>query len=454
MSEELDNASQALALPWSREAEQSVLGGLMLDADALDRTGGLAEAEFYDRNHRSIFAAVQALALARKAVDVVTVFETLRDRGQDAECGGLAYLNALAQSVPSARSIRRYAEVVREKAAQRALVLAADKALSVAREQGGVPDKLDRIAALLAPLQRQQVRQVPQRIGELALRRSDHYNAMADGKVVPGWPTRIPALDRALAGGLRPGKVYVLAARPSVGKSSLAQQIAGTLARDGHPGLFLSQEMPAEDLVDRAVSHVGRVDLEALSTGTMDHDGWSRTVDAMEALASLPLFVDDQGALTLSDIRVKARLVPGLKLLVLDYVQLCSASAATARDNRNSQVEEISRGLKALAKELGIAVIALSQLSRKVEERAGKRPNLGDLRDSGAVEQDADVVIFLWPVREFDDRRIVGCGIDKNRQGRCAEFGLDFWGAQQRWGESTASIAPPTRTESKGRSFE
>ena len=165
----------------------------------------------------------------------------------------------------------------------------------------------------------------------------------------------------------------------------------------------------------------------------------------MERLARLPFFVDDQPALMLRDIRIKAKSVKGIKVLILDYLQLC---ASTRRDgNRNSEIEEISRGLKTLAKELGIAVIALSQLNRDVEKRANKRPMLSDLRDSGAIEQDADVVMFVWPVREFEGegRRILGLGIDKNRQGRLGEVGLDFYGDTQRWGESTADIRPPVQ---------
>jgi len=172
----------------------------------------------------------------------------------------------------------------------------------------------------------------------------------------------------------------------------------------------------------------------------MDGEHWGRASEAMDRLARLPFFIDDQGALTLRDIRAKAKSVKGLKVLVLDYLQLC---AGTRRDgNRNADIEEISRGLKALAKELGCAVLALSQLNRNVETRASKRPNLSDLRDSGAIEQDADVVMFLWPVRELEaeGRRIVGLGIDKNRQGRTGEFGLDFYGDTQRWSQSTADI--------------
>jgi replicative DNA helicase len=188
----------------------------------------------------------------------------------------------------------------------------------------------------------------------------------------------------------------------------------------------------------------------------MDDEGWHRATDALELLAGLPVYVSDEPALTLGAIKAKARQIRGLQVLVVDYLQLCSASDSTAGSNRNAQVEEISRGLKSLSKEMGIAVIALSQLNRKVEDRAGKRPSLGDLRDSGAIEQDADVILFLWPVREYPDqgRKIVGCGIDKNRQGRTGEFALDFDGARQRWHESTESLQQQPQGKGNSRGFD
>jgi replicative DNA helicase len=356
--------------------------------------------------------------------------------------------------VPSARNAARYAQIVKEKAAGRALMGSLDEALTIAREAVPLDERLDRITALLSGLQRTRVEKAPRHIAEIAAARTLYYEDLAEGNVTPGWPTHIPSLDEALVGGVRPGKVYVLAARPSVGKSSFSQQIGTTLARDGHPTLFLSQEMDGEELADRAVSHVGRIDYGGLMSGKMEREDWRRATEALDSLAQTPFFVDDQGALTLADIKAKARQIKGLRVLILDYVQLCAASAATAGSNRNAQVEEISRGLKALSKDMGLAVIVLSQLNRQVELRAGKKPILADLRDSGAVEQDADTVIFLWPVRQDGERRLTGCGIEKNRGGRCMEFGLDFYGAQQRWVESTESIKPEQPQQKQGGQWE
>ena len=434
-----------LPIPWDQVAEQSVLGALLQDNGAFDRIAGVIQTpHFFDARHRDIFQAISQLSVACKPADTVTVRAVLEREGK-AEAGDLAYLEALATSVPSAANARRYAEIVRERAARRSLIAAADEALSLAVNAVEVPVTLDRITSMFGELERQQVRKVPRSISDIAIERIDHYTELAEGKVASGWSTRIPGLDSRLNGGLRAGSLYILAARPSVGKSSFAQALGLNLAGDGRTTLFLSLEMSDNEVADRGVANAGRVSYGALLTGKMQDDDWSRASEAMHRLGQLPFFVDDQPALTFHDIRIKAKAVKGLKVLVLDYLQLCAGSRRDG--NRNSEIEEISRGLKALAKELGIAVLALSQLNRDVERRATKRPALSDLRDSGAIEQDADVVMFLWPVREFEaeGRRIVGLGIDKNRQGRLGEFGLDFHGDTQRWGESVADIRPAQR---------
>lgn len=422
-------------LPWSVEAEQAVLGGYMLDPRAFDRAGPMEAEHFFDAAHRVIFQACAGISAASKPLDVITVHEQLCTAGKSEEAGGLLYLNAIAQSIPSATNIHRYAEIVREKAAQRALIEAADSALSIAKECASVSDKLERITSLFIGLTRTSIRKVPKHIAEVALRRVEHYQAVEEGLAEPGWPTGLPSMDSMLTGGLQPGRLYILAARPSIGKSSFSEHLMLSLARAGRTALFLSQEMPEEELADRAISNRGRVSYRSMLTGKMGHEDWSRLCEAAEDLTRLPIYVDDQPALTLTDVRAKARTVNGLKVLVLDYLQLCSGSKDA--DNRNAQIEAISRGLKALAKEMGIAVIALSQLNRNVEQRPNKRPILADLRDSGAIEQDADVVMFLWPLRDLGESRLVGIGIDKNRQGRCGEACLHFNGDIQYWAEST-----------------
>lgn len=434
---------------WSNEAEQSVLGALLVEPDAADRIT-LTAAEFHHAAHRVIFAAIQREIAARRPVDVVSVFLALQAQGADAEAGGLPYLNALAQSVVSARPIKRHADIVAEHAKCRAVMSAADEAAEIATSAGTAAEKTERIASLFGALQRGQVQSLPRSIYEIALERTQHYEDLEAGRIEAGWPTRIPTLDAMLSGGLRPGKLYILAARPKVGKSSLAQTVALTMARAGRPTLFLSQEMGAEEVADRAVVNVGRLSYSAMVSGKMEPDDWSRASDALTELSDAKLFVDDQGGLRLSDIKAKARTVPGLKVLVLDYLQL---SASDLKDsNRNTQIEELSRGLKTMAKQMGLCVIALSQLNREVEKRASKRPQLSDLRDSGAIEQDADAVMFLWPVRELDEgRRLVGMSVEANRQGRCGLFGLEFHGSTQRWGESMLSVEPQAAATTKTR---
>lgn len=427
-------------VPWSNEAEQGVLGAVLFDNRAWDRIADLlVEADFYSPAHREAFAAIGRLIVSGHPADAITVSDELLQAPAAASID-LAYLNGLAQSVPSAANARRYAEVVRKHAARRSLIATLDEALLTAREQPDVAGAVDEISTKLGQLQLGRSTAAPRSIAEIAVGRVEHYEALERGEVAAGWPTHIPALDARLNGGLRAGSLYILAARPSVGKSSLAQRLGLGLAGDGLPTLFLSMEMDATEVADRAVASSGRVSYSALLTGKMDHEHWARATEAIEHLARLPFHVDDEPALTLRAIRAKAKSIRGLKVLIVDYLQLC---AGRRRDgNRNSEIEEISRGLKALAKELGLAVIALSQLNRDVEKRATRRPTLSDLRDSGAIEQDADVVLFLWPVREFDNegRRVLGLGIDKNRQGRLGEIGLDFFGDTQRWQQSTADI--------------
>lgn len=418
-------------------AEHAILAALMNWPDTADRISAKLRCEdFAVRNHQVIYSAIMGLHAAGHPVDVLTVHNATRGAASEID---ISTINEIALSLTSRRSILRYVEIVKEFSASRAILGAIDAAAEIADEAAPSSERAERITALFSGLARSSAK-VPRLIGDLMAGRIDHYNALADGTIAAGWPTRIGGLDRHLSGGLRPGKVYVVAARPKVGKSSLVQQIGTTMAKASLPTLMLSQEMGVDELADRSVANLGRISLTALMTGQHEDnadEGWSRISDGIEANLNLPLWLDDQGGLTIADIRSKARSVKGLKVLIIDYMQLCS-SASKREQNRNSDIEEISRGIKALSKELDIAVIVLSQLNRKVEERAGRRPNLGDLRDSGAIEQDADAVIFLWPAREHinGDTRVIGCEVAANRSGPCGEFALDFEGRFQRWGES------------------
>lgn len=439
MSETMDPRDEVAALrvpPHSVEAEQSVLGGLIIDNRAFDRVADLlTEADFYRPEHRTVYGVIARLIGTNRPADVVTVYDALGDKA--AEVGGLSYLNGLAHSVPTSAHCRRYAEIVRERSLLRQTMAKLDEAAEILhRGDGSAADKIEAIQGLITGLESRSKAREPISADQLMVKVIDRINAAAEG-AAEVWRTGIPGIDHRMLGGLKPGELHILAARPSVGKTSIALQIARRVAADGHPVLILSQEMADEQLGLRIVSSASRVDLGHLQTGKLDENEWSRLAEATDELARLPLHVDDEPALTLRAIAAKARRVAGVKLIVLDYLQLSEGEGET----RTAQVGSLSRGLKKLAKQLGCAVLALSQLNRAVEQRPGKRPILADLRDSGEIEQDADVITFLWPLgEEGDASRPTGCEIAKNRQGRTGAMVLELFGATQIWGESTRTL--------------
>lgn len=450
MSSQPDYADDELARlrvpPSSTTAEQSVLGALLLDNGAWDRVGDLlAASAFYRSEHRAIFASISGLIGAGKAADSITVHAQLeRQQGPSIQ---LEYLEALAASVPSASNIRRYAEIVADRATERAIIAAADEASTLAFNGAGmsVEQKLDKVATLMLQLERRTVGAGPRPLQEIVARRLDRINDLHNA--APGdqdgsaWATPLPALNRMLNGGFRPGRVYVLAARPSIGKTALAQALGLKFARSSFGSvLFLSQEMPDGELADRILAGLGRIDYGHIETGKLADEEWSRLSEAVEEAGRLDFFIDDQPELTISQIRAKARSVRGLRLLVVDYLQLTASAETGGRGltNRNAEIEQVSRGLKSLAKELGCAVLLLSQLNREVEKRPGKRPMMADLRDSGAIEQDADVVMMMWPLQSsaVEGCTMLGIEVAKNRGGSKGDFPLCFWGRHMRFGEA------------------
>jgi replicative DNA helicase len=270
----------------------------------------------------------------------------------------------------------------------------------------------------------------------------DRVERLADGTTQPGIPTGIASLDQLLGGGFKPGKQVIIAARPSVGKSSLAEQLCINLARAGYPAAMFSQEMGKDELADRAAANIGRIALDRLLSGQLEQQEWSRLTEAIEVMRCLPLHFDDQPSLTLSDISGKARMLKrqhGIRLIVIDYLQLCAAGKAV--DSRHHQIEEMSRGLKNLARELDITIVTLSQLNRDVEKRTSGRPILSDLKESGAIEEDADVVILLSRYSTGPQgANVIACDVPKNRQGRVGELALSFEGMYQQWQESTVPL--------------
>ena len=448
-----DEVARLRVPPHSVEAEQSLLGGLLCDPAGWDRIVDLvAEADLYRHEHRLIFGAIAAQAKESKPFDVVVVFEQLQRSGRDEQVGGLVYLNQLAQSVPSAANIRRYAEIIREKAVLRAAIATADEVATKAFS--GVPARevLDLAGAGFMKLDRRSASRQPVLLGDVTRSRIERYELLERGEVAAGVTVGMPKLEERLNGGLRSGLI-VIAARPSVGKSAFSQQLAEYMALTHNmPGLFFSQEMPKARLVDRAISRIGRVPLNRLISGKLRDGDWGGIATASDKIKSMPFYVEDEPAQKIAQIRAKVRAIKGIGWVVVDYLQLCGTDLV--RESRNNQIEEISRGLKALSSELEIPVIALAQLSREVERRATKRPTLADLRDSGAIEQDADIVLFLWPVRELETHKVVGLGIDKNRDGAVGgDMALEFWGNVQTFYESDVALEEPV-ARGGGRAFE
>ena len=418
-------------------SEQWVIGAVLMSPQGFDVVApvGLTSKSFVHSQHAPIWLGVERCAQKGQAIDPLTVYEQLRSIGQGDV--SLQYMVELVQSTYGLHALKSHAERVKQREIERGMKDAAIEIAGFAEDpEIAVGDKLGRAQTLIAAIGKTAIRSAPRSIAEIALEQTARWDEIQAGGITPGWPTRIPSIDHAMNGGLKPGSLVILAARPGVGKSSFSQQIALTNAEDGRATLFLSQEMPSAELADRACANLGRIDYGAIQSGQLSNQDWSSATEVMERLSHLPYSIDDQPALTLMDIRTKARMVPGLKVLFVDYLQLCQGDG----DNRTAQIGSISRGLKAIAKEMGICVVALSQLSRKVEERPSKRPTLSDLRDSGEIEQDADVIWFLWPVKDQGERKLIGFEQAKNRQGRQMQVGLDFMGMYQRWGESTQDI--------------
>ncbi|HWH74629.1 MAG TPA: replicative DNA helicase [Methylibium sp.] len=401
-----DEVARLRIPPHSIEAEQSVLGGLLIDNGAWDRAGDLlGEGDFYRYEHRLIYEAIGRLINATKPADVITVYEQLQSLGKAEEVGGIAYLNALAQSVPSAANLRRYAEIVRERAVLRKLVAASDEiATNAFNPQGrSVSQILDEAETKIMHIGEEgsRTREGFQPMDRLVVQLIDRVTELANNgaEEVTGVRTGFFDLDRMTAG-LQPGDLVVLAARPSMGKTAFALNIAEHVAvNEGLPAVVFSMEMGASQLALRMVGSLGRIDQSGLRTGRLRDDEWGRLTEAVDKLGQASIFIDESAALTPGELRARARRQARqcgkLGLIVVDYLQLMSGSSSN-EENRATVLGEISRGLKSLAKELKCPVIALSQLNRSVETRTDKRPMMSDLRESGAIEQDADVIMFIY----------------------------------------------------------
>ena len=376
------------------EQEQSVIGCLLRLNRSIDQVGGLVEDDFFDAQHRTIYRTIVQLVVANKPADVMTVYASIKDQGKDIEIG---YLSQMHQVMPSAANIASYCAVVRDRAIKRRmLALAHDMIEDAYSSAADGPALVDAAASKLEALGRANVDGEP----DLAIESLSHHLVRMDeeyhGSASPAVATGITDLDIALNGGPRRGNLWVIAGRPKMGKTALALNIANHVAVGG-VALVLSMEMGKAELHNRNLASIGRIDLNHLnSPKLLTDEEWQHLGTATEKIAKMRLYMDDQGGLTLMQVRGKAmqikRKAGGLDLLVVDYLQLMSGPG----DNRNAQIEAITRGLKALAKELDCVIALLSQLNRKLEDRPNKRPLPSDLRDSGSIEQDCDIATFVY----------------------------------------------------------
>ena len=434
--------------PHSVEAEQSVLGGLLLDNAAFDKIADrISETDFYRDEHRRIYRQVQRLLERGRPADAVTVAESLDTAGEGGETGGLAYLGELVANTPSAANIVRYAEIVRDRALLRRLVTAgdeiADSALNpVGRDPKQLLDEAEaKVFAIAEGGFRHQtgfqhinplLTQVVERIQEL----HDRDNPSE----ITGIPTGYHDLDNRTSG-LQPGDLLIVAGRPSMGKTSFALNMAEHVAIEvGLPVAVFSMEMGGSQLAMRMLSSVGKLDAHRVRTGRLNDDEWARLSFALGKMHEAPLYIDETPALNPIDLRARARRLyrqcGKLGLIVIDYLQLMSA-ANGGGENRATEISEISRSLKGLAKELSVPVIALSQLNRSLEQRPNKRPVMSDLRESGAIEQDADVIMFIYRDEVYHpdtpDKGTAEIIIGRQRNGPIGTVRLAFLGEYTRF---------------------
>ena len=431
--------------PYSITAEQSVIGALMLDKQAWDKVADfLIEDDFYRRDHQLIYRAIKILAEKQSPLDVITLSETLEQLGWLEECGGLAYLATLAKETPSAANIVAYAEIVREKSVLRQLISSGSDIADLAfYPQGRQTIEL--------------IETAEQRVFHIA----DQYRRKGTG-FSPIKPLLAKAIDRIemlfqkeghitgastgfndfddLTSGMQPSDLVIVAGRPSMGKTTFAMNIAEHVAiKEQVPVAVFSMEMPGEQLAMRMISSLGRIDQHRVRTGKLEDDEWPRMTSAINILAETKLYIDDTPAMTPTEVRARCRRLARendgkLGLIVLDYLQLMQSPGSESRVN---EISDISRSLKALAKELNVPVIALSQLNRSLEQRPNKRPIMSDLRESGAIEQDADVIVFIYRDEVYNkdttDKGTAEIIIAKQRNGPIGTTRLTFLGQYTRF---------------------
>lgn len=426
--------------PHSPEAEQAIIGGLMLDNQAWDKISTkLCETDFYRIEHRILFRAIASLAHKDEPFDVVTLLDVLNSHNQLEEIGGETYLFDLANNTPSVANVVSYADIVREKSVQRQLIGVATQIADSAYNPAGreVAELLDMAESKVFAIGEQTGGDGgPESIKSILVRTVEKIDTLYhNGDALTGLATGLSDLDE-MTSGLQPSDLIIVAGRPSMGKTTLVMNIAEHAAiQSGKAVLAFSMEMPADSLAMRMMSSLGRIDQHRIRTGKLNDDDWPRITSAVHMLSEAPLFIDDTPALSPGELRTRARRLAkeqgGLGLIVVDYLQLMKAPGFSA-DNRTAEISEISRSLKSLAKELHVPLIALSQLNRSLEQRADKRPVMSDLRESGAIEQDADLICFIYRDEVYNtdspDKGTAEILIAKQRNGPIGKVRVAFIG--------------------------
>ncbi|WP_133128206.1 replicative DNA helicase [Legionella nagasakiensis] len=431
--------------PHSMEAEQSIIGGLMLENQAWDKVNSkLCETDFYRTEHRILFRAVLDLANKNQPFDVVTLLNALKSNNALDEAGGEAYLFELANNTPSVANISAYADIVREKSVHRQLIAIANEIADLAYNPVGreVAELLDFAETKVFAIAEQTAAEGgPEPIKSILVKAVERIDELYhSGDSITGLATGLADLDK-LTSGLQPSDLIIVAGRPSMGKTTLVMNMAEHVAiKAGKPVLVFSMEMPADSLAMRMMSSLGRIDQHHIRTGKLDDDDWPRVTSAVHMLSEAPLFIDDTPALSPVEMRARARRLMKehgqLGLIVVDYLQLMKVPGFKA-DNRTAEISEISRSLKSLAKELNVPVIALSQLNRSLEQRHDKRPIMSDLRESGAIEQDADLICFIYRDEVYNedspDKGTAEIIVAKQRNGPIGKVRVAFLGKYTRF---------------------
>ena len=428
--------------PHSIEAEQSLLGGLLIDNAALDQVADtISSKDFYKQDHQKIFIHITNLINSSNPADIITVAESLEKNSELAATGGMSYLGNLAENMPSVANIRGYAKIIRDNSILRNLITVGSDIVEGAFLPKGkdAQQLLDEMEAKLFAIAESESNRLGYKDFQAVIAQvvRDLEERGQNPGTVTGLSTGFTDLDN-LTTGLHGGELVIVAGRPSMGKTALAMNIAEACGVDQNKAVAIfSMEMGSEQIVTRLLGAVSKVNQQKMRTGKMDEDDWAKIADGLGRLNEAPLFIDEGSALNSYELRARARRLHrstegGLGLIVVDYIQLMSALGGQQGENRATEISEISRSLKSLAKELNVPVVALSQLNRNVDSRPDKRPQMSDLRESGAIEQDADVIMFIYRDEVYNpdsaDKGIAEIILAKQRSGPIGTVKLTFVG--------------------------